>query len=296
MTSAQRSAVGWLILAVTTFASLDTVAKILSQTMPITVAVWFRYMIPSVLLGVWLFARGGRNALATPNLWLQAARGAMLVLSTLCFWTALKHLPLVEAATVSFIGPTVLVVMSALILREKPEPIHWVALAMGFVGVLIVLRPGFSHPGEGAVAALGSAFFYCLYQILTRKLASSHSALVMLFYANALGAVILSFVVPATVRVPVGWEWAGVAALGLFGGFGHWCMIRAYTKADAPTLAPFMYSQLAVTTLYGWLVFNSLPDGYTLLGMLVIIGSGLIVLLDLRRVGKPEPPPANEPE
>jgi drug/metabolite transporter (DMT)-like permease len=73
-------------------------------------------------------------------------------------------------------------------------------------------------------------------------------------------------------------------------------MIRAYATADAPTLAPFMYSQLAITTLYGWLVFNTLPDGYTLLGMLVIVGSGLVVLLDLRRFGKPEPPPANEPE
>ena len=296
MTAAQRSAVGWLLTAVTTFASLDTVAKLLSQNMPITVAVWFRYTIPSVLLGLWLLFKHGKKAFKTPHLGLQLARGAMLVLSTLFFWTALKYLPLVEAAAVSFISPTLLVVLSALVLREKPEPIHWVALVIGFAGVLIVLRPGFSHPGVGALAALGSAVGYSIYQIITRKLAAGHSGLVMLFYANAIGAVLLSAVVPATFQMPVGWQWLGVFALGLFGGFGHWCMIRAYAQADAPTLAPFMYSQLAVTTLAGWLVFGTLPDGYTLLGMLVIIGSGLIVLLDLRRVGKPEPPPATEPD
>jgi drug/metabolite transporter (DMT)-like permease len=292
----KRTAVLWLFGAMGSFATLDTIAKWLSQTMSIPVAVWFRYTIPTVLLALWLYRRGKFAAFHTGSLWLQIARGAVLVVSTLCFWTALKHLPLVEAATVSFIGPALTVVLSTLVLREKPEPIHWVALAMGFIGVLIVLRPGFSTPGVGALAALSSALFYSVYQILTRKVSGSHDSFVMLFYANAVGAAMLSTVVPAGLQWPQGWGWLGVCGLGFFGAFGHWCMIRAYEMADAPTLAPFMYSQLAITTVYGYFVFNTLPDGYTLLGMLVIIGSGLIVLLDLRRFGKPEPPPANEPE
>ncbi len=296
MTASERKAIGWLLMAVTMFASLDMIAKLLTRTMPITAAVWFRYVIPSVGLLFWLYRRKGWRAFDTPNPGIQFARGLTLVASTLCFWTALLHLPLLEAATVSFISPTLVVVLSALLLREKPEPIHWVALGLGFLGVMIVLRPGFSHPGLGAIAALSSAFFYGVYQILTRKVAATHDAMVMLFYANAVGAVVLSAIVPATMQWPQGYEWLGVFALGIVGGFGHWCMIRAYGSADAPTLAPFMYSQLAVTTFWGWSVFGTLPDGYTLIGMLVIIGSGLIVLLDLRRAGKPEPPPANEPE
>jgi drug/metabolite transporter (DMT)-like permease len=296
MTPVQRSAVGWLLMAILSFVALDTTAKLLSRTMPITSAVWFRYIVPSLILGGWMLTQRGKGGFATPNIKLQLLRGALLVLSTLCFWNALTHLPIVEATAVGFIGPSMLVVMSALVLRERAEPIHWVALVIGFAGVLIVLRPGFLHPGVGAIAALGSALFYVAYQIITRKLAPSHDSLTMLFYANAVGAVILSFIVPATMRAPQGWEWPGVFALGLFGGFGHWCMIRAYEKADAPTLAPFMYSQLAVTTLAGWLVFGTLPDGYTLVGILVIVGSGLVVLLDLRRSGKSEPPPANEPD
>jgi drug/metabolite transporter (DMT)-like permease len=296
MTPAQRSAAGWLLAAVTSFSALDTIAKLLSRSMPVTSAVWFRYVVPSIILGLWMYSRRGKQGFATPNIKQQLLRGALLVLSTLCFWNALVHLPIVEAAAVGFIGPSMLVVMSSFVLRERAEPIHWVALLIGFAGVLIVLRPGFSHPGIGAIAALSSAFLYSAYQIVTRKLAPSHDSITMLFYANAVGAVILTFLVPATMRAPQGWEWPGVFALGLFGGFGHWCMIRAYEKADAPTLAPFMYSQLATTTLAGWLVFGTLPDGYTLLGILVIVGSGLVVLLDLRRAGKVEPPPANEPD
>ncbi len=296
LTPAQRTGILWLLAAVTAFATLDTIAKWLTRTMPTTSAVWFRYMIPSLVLAVWLYRRSGRRAFHTTSLGLQIARGALLVISTLTFWTALRHLPLVEAATVSFISPALTVVLSSLVLRERAEPMHWVALGLGFIGVLIALRPGVSHPGVGAIAAIACAFFYGFYQIFTRKIAGDHDALVMLFYANAVGAVILSAIVPFSLHWPHGWEWAGVLALGFFGGLGHWCMIRAYEHASAPTLAPFMYFQLAVVTLLGWLVFGTLPDGYTLLGMLVIIGSGLIVLLDLRRFGKPEPPPANEPE
>jgi drug/metabolite transporter (DMT)-like permease len=292
----KRSAVLWLLAAVASFATLDTIAKLLAREMPITSAIWFRYMVPTLILGAWLWRTRGIGAFRSPYPKIQCARGALLVMSTFAFWTALKHLPLVEAATVSFIGPTLLVVMSTLLLREKPDPIHWVALVIGFVGVMIVLRPGFSHPGIGAVGALGSAFFYCLYQIFTRKIAAESDSFDMLFWSNAIGALILTCIAPATFVAPVGWSWLLVLGLGLFGGFGHWCMIRAYEKADAPTLAPFMYAQLFFTSIFGWLVFNNLPDGYTLLGMLVIIGSGLVVLLDLRRKGKPEPPPANEPE
>ncbi len=296
MTRAQRAAIGWLLLAITAFATLDAVAKLLTRVYPVTAAVWFRYIVPTLLIGAWLISKKGWRALHTAHPRIELMRGATLVVSTLCFWTALKHLPLLEAATVSFIGPTLIVVMSALILRERPEPIHWIALVIGFLGVLVTLRPGFSHPGVGALAALGSAFFYGLYQVLTRKVAQDADPTSMLFYANAVGAFLLSFIVPATVRIPSGWEWPMVASLGVISGLGHWCMIRAYTLSDARTLAPFMYFQLGVSTLYGWLVFGTLPDGFTLLGMLIIIGSGLIVLVDMRRQGKPEPPTALEPD
>ena len=209
----------------------------------------------------------------------QILRGILLVLSTLFFWTALAHLPLVEAATVSFVCPTMVVIFSALLLGEKPQRTHWIALAMGFVGVLIALRPGLAHAGIGAAAALGSAVFYALYLVLTRKVADQADALVLLFHGNAIGALALSFVAPATARMPINLsEWLILPALGIIGATAHWCLIKAYARADAATLAPFMYLQLLVATFWGWLVFDNLPDGFTLLGMLVILASGLYVL------------------
>lgn len=266
---------------------MDAAAKWVARSYPLTAAVWLRYLVPTVLIGSYLVAtRGWKFAhAARPDI--QILRGITLVLSTLCFWTALSHLPLVEAATVSFICPTIVVIFSALLLGERPQRTHWIALALGFLGVLIALRPGLTHTGVGAIAALSSAAFYALYLVLTRKVADAADSLVLLLHANAIGALALTVIAPATARMPnIPAEWMILPALGVFGAIGHWCMIKAYSRADAATLAPFMYAQLLVATFYGWLIFDDLPDGYTLLGMLVILASGLYVLNEGRKTAQ----------
>ena len=135
--------------------------------------------------------------------------------------------------------------------------------------------------------ALGSATLYSLYLVLTRKLSGDEDSLSLLFHANAIGAIALTVAAPATARMPDGWaEWLILPSLGVFGTLGHWFMIKAYSHADASTLAPFMYVQLLVATFYGWLIYDNLPDGFTLLGMLVILSSGLYVLNDGRRAAR----------
>ncbi|MCZ2136112.1 MAG: DMT family transporter [Burkholderiales bacterium] len=277
-------ALSWLFTGIVLFATMDAAAKWLSRSYPIAAAVWVRYLVPTVLVGGYLWRTRGWKFAATRNPRVQALRGVTLVASTLCFWTALYHLPLVEAATVSFIGPTIVVVFSSLLLRERPRRAHWWALAIGFAGVVIALRPGFSQPGIGALAALASATLYSLYLVLTRKLTGEEDALALLFHANAIGALVLSALAPMTAQWPSGWaQWLLLPMLGVFGSLGHWCMIRAYEHADAATLAPFMYVQLLIATFYGWLFFDNLPDGFTLLGMLCILGSGLFVLYETRQ-------------
>lgn len=280
----QRAAIGWLFVGIALFATMDAAAKWVARTYPLTAAVWLRYLVPTLLVGGYLVATRGLKFAHAPRPGIQILRGMTLVVSTLCFWTALSHLPLVEAATVSFIGPTMVVIFSAFLLGERPQRMHWIALAMGFIGVLIALRPGLSNPGIGAIAALGSAAFYSLYLVLTRKVADQADSLVLLFHANAIGALALTVLAPATARMPnIAAEWMILPALGVFGAVGHWCMIKAYAKADAATLAPFMYAQLLVATFYGWLFYDNLPDGFTLLGMLVILASGLYVLNEGRK-------------
>jgi len=275
----QRPALVWLFVGITLFATMDAAAKYVSRTYPMTAAVWIRYLVPALLVGGYLIFTRGRRFAHTPRPGIQLLRGITVVCSTLCFWTALANLPLVEAATVSFIGPTIVVILSTLLLGERPLRSHWIALAMGFVGVLIALRPGFTHTGIGAIAALGSALFYSLYLVLTRMVADQADSISLLFHANIIGAMVLTVIAPATARMPIGLaEWMILPMLGIFGSLGHWCMIKAYEITDASALAPFMYVQLMISTFYGWLIFNTLPDAFTLLGMGVILASGLYVL------------------
>ena len=287
MQASQRAALGWLFVGITLFATMDAAAKWVAQTYPLTAAVWLRYLVPTLLVGGYLVATRGWKFAHAARPGIQILRGITLVVSTLCFWTALSHLPLVEAATVSFICPTIVVIFSALLLGERPQRTHWIALALGFIGVLIALRPGLTHTGVGAIAALSSAAFYALYLVLTKKVADQADSLVLLLHANAIGALALTVIAPATARMPnITAEWIILPALGVFGAIGHWCMIKAYSRADAATLAPFMYAQLLVATFYGWLIFDNLPDGYTLLGMLVILASGLYVLNEGRKTAR----------
>jgi len=283
----QRPALLWLFVGILLFATMDSAAKYVARTYPMTAAVWFRYLVPAVLVGSYLIITRGRRFAHAPRPGIQLLRGITVVCSTLCFWTALSNLPLVEAATVSFIGPTIVVILSTLLLGERPLRSHWIALAMGFIGVLIALRPGFTHTGIGAIAALGSALFYSFYLVLTRMVADQADSISLLFHANAIGALVLTVIAPASVRMPEGWiEWLILPLLGVFGATGHWCMIKAYEITDASTLAPFMYVQLLFATFYGWLIFNTLPDAFTLLGMLVILASGLYVLNEGRKNAK----------
>jgi drug/metabolite transporter (DMT)-like permease len=277
-TAFKPRAVLWLLAAISAFATMDVTAKWLSQSYPLVAAVWVRYLLPTILLAAYLLYKKGWGFAHAPRPALQIARGVTLVASTVCFWTALKYLPLVEAAVVSFICPTIVVMLSSLLLKERPAPAHWVALAMGFIGVVIALRPDVSHAGIGTVAALASAMSYAIYIVLTRKVASQVDSIALLFHANALGALLLTLVAPAVARLPVGIEWALLPLLGMLGLAGHWCMIKAYEIASATALAPFMYLQLLIATFYGWFVFSNLPDGYTLLGMSFILLGGFIAM------------------
>ncbi len=271
-------ALPWLLGAMLTFATMDAAAKWLGQTYPILAGVWIRYLIPTVILGLYLLAKKGRNFAHAAQPKIQIARGVTLVVSTSCFWVALANLPLVEAAVVSFVCPTIVVLLSSMVLKERPARAHWIALALGFGGVLVALRPGFTHTGIGTIAALASASFYATYIVLTRKVAGEVDAMPLLFHANAVGALLLTAASPMFFQMPHGMEIVLLLGIGLLGLLGHWCMIRAYSLATATALAPFMYVQLAFSAFYGWFIFNRLPDGFTLLGVALILMGGFVAL------------------
>ncbi|MCX7892352.1 MAG: DMT family transporter [Burkholderiales bacterium] len=273
-----------LVAAVSTFAVMDTIAKWLAQTYPVPAVVWARYM-SQVLVMVVLAGPRYRAALVrTRRPGLQLTRGVVLVSSTMLFFSAISLMPIAEASAITFISPLILTGMSVVLLKERVSPAAWVAVAFGFVGVLVIIRPGSGIFSAAAALPIATAFFFAAYQLLTRKLAGVDSTIATLFISALVGAVVMCFVVPFFWR-PLASPWHALLllAMGFLATAGHFMLIRAFEKAPASTLAPFVYAQLGAVLLLGYLVFGNFPDGWSLVGMGLIVASGAYVVLRQRR-------------
>ena len=259
------------------FVTMDTVAKYLTATYPVHQVVWARYVFHVLLLFTWLGARA-RWVLRTRRLGLQLGRSLLLLLTTFFFFTALSFMPLVDASVIMFIGPIVLTVLAALILREHVGARRWSGVIIGFIGALIVIRPGTSMVQPAAVFAVAAACCYALYQITTRQLSYSDAPLTTLSYTALVGALFSSFAAPFGWVWPDATGWALMALAGLIGGLGHFCVIKAFQAAPAAVVAPFGYTSVIWSTSFGFVIFDHLPDAWTIIGGAIIIGSGIYIL------------------
>jgi drug/metabolite transporter (DMT)-like permease len=268
-----------MMAAVSTFACLDTISKWLTQHYPVPVIVWVRYVFQMGLLLVLLAPRMGWRLVKTAHPGIQVVRGLVLVAAGMVFVAAISYMPLAEVVSINFMGPIFIAVASGILLRERIGAKAWVALALGFTGVLLIVRPGTAIFQWAALLPLGSALGMTVYQMLTRRVAGRDHALTSLFYPTLVGAVAVPVAFPHAMQFPtVAWHWSLFVAVGALGGFGHWLLIKAHELATAAVLAPFMYVQLVVVLFLGWAVFSQLPDGIAVLGMLVITGSGLLLV------------------
>lgn len=268
------------MLAVSTFSCLDATSKYLSAHYAVPGIVWVRYIVQMLLMLVVLGPRLRARLVRTTNLRLQVIRGLVLTASSVVFLMALSLMPLAEAASLSFMAPLMIAVLAGPVLHERVESRTWVALAGGFAGVLLIVRPGGGLFTWVALLPLLSALLMAIYQIMTRRLAGRDAALTTLFYPAVVGSVVVPLLFPQTLSLPgQPFHAALFLALGVLGGIGHFFLIRAYDHAPASSLAPFMYAQLVSSLLLGWLVFGQFPDGVALCGMLAIAASGLLLVL-----------------
>lgn len=217
---------------------------------------------------------------------MQVFRSILLLGATICFFTALKYIPLADAGAVGSTAPLWVVALSVFILKEKVGIRRWSAVLVGFVGALIVLRPGFdtAHPALFLVA--GTAFFFACYQIATRMLAGVDSPFTTLFYTSLVGTVVMCFVAPFFWTMPDLQGWGLLILIGLIGGVSHFILIKAFHYTTAATIAPFSYTQLVWSAIFGFVIFDNIPDGYTVLGALIIVSSGLYILYRERQTGR----------
>ena len=280
--------------AVLCFSVLDTCMKYVSPRYPVPMLVWARWTVQAVLMMLWLLPTMGMSLVRTPQLRMQIIRGAVLIGSSVMFITALKYLPLAEVTALNYTTPTLVILLAVAFLREKMTRPRAALVVAGILGMLLIVRPG-AEVFQGAAAfALGAAGFYAVFQILTRKLAGEDPR-VTLFYPALIGMVLTTALWPwFGVPEPASWTDVGLILFaGVLGTLGHFLFILAFQRAPASGLTPFTYLQLFWSTLLGWLVFGQFPDGFTLLGMAVIAGSGLALAWHERRHSRTLAPAPN---
>lgn len=289
-----------MCVAVICFTCIDTIGKYLNHFMPLSQVVWGRFLF--AFLAVCLLPIPGvsnispREIVGSRRLWLQIVRAFLLLASTGLNLFALQFLQLDQAMAIMFSGPFMVAALSIPLLGESVGPRRWAAIVVGFVGVLIVARPGFGGIHPAAIFSLLCALCYAFYSITTRLLARVDSSETTLFYSNLPGAIAM------TVWLPFVWQTPGHAYLyglmvmqGVVAALGHYLLIRAHRIAPASVLSPFLYTQTVWVIIAGYLVFGDLPNHWTLVGCAIVVASGLYLLYRERKIRGEATTPSVDP-
>ena len=276
-------AIPLFLLAGFCLSSLDATAKYLVRDHALFLVVWARYAGQMVVVTPFAWQRTGTGFWRTRRPRMQLLRSAFLLIATFCFFGGLRYLPLAEASAIMFVTPVLVVLLSGPLLGERPNRARWISVITGFIGIVILVRPGSAIFHPAALLVLVAAFCNALFYVTTRKLVEEN-AYTTLFYSALVGTVGLSVALPweiadATFGLREGLQFL---LLGLLAGLGHWLVIGAYRLAPASFLTPLAYLQIVWATSYGYAVFGQLPDRWSALGMTIVVASGLWLALQER--------------
>lgn len=268
-----------ILITLSLFPVMDSGAKYLVQNgYDFVQVVWARYVFHVAAMLVFLVSSQRRLWLRRPRgPGLQLIRAVLLMGATALFFAALRVIDLAEAVAVNFVAPLMVVVFSVVLLGEKVGPRRWGAVGVGFLAILIILRPGTGVFQWASLLVVGAAACNALHQLVTRKLSVIDHPMTTLFISGLVGAVCLSAIVPFHWRDPDLLGWGLMVGIGMLGAMSHYTLIRAFQYAPASMLAPFGYTQIVVATVIGYVVFDNFPDLWTIFGALLIIASGLYV-------------------
>ena len=264
-----------LVAAVACFAVLDTTTKIISLSVPVLMALWFRYAFQAIATTVAMLPSRGWSLLRTAHPKFQCLRGLLLLATSVFAFFSLKHMPVGEFTAIVMITPLVITLLASLTLGERVSVLRWALVIGGFVGTLIIIRPGGEQFSWAMLLPLGLVISHAWFQILTSRLARTEDPVTMHFYSGWVGMLLASLALPFVWTALDSWTlWAGLALMGFMGTVGHFMMILAYARAPVSTLTPFLYAQIGFAMLGGWLAFSHVPDDLSLLGMGMIAVCG----------------------
>jgi drug/metabolite transporter (DMT)-like permease len=282
-------AIGLMCGAVLCFALLDASAKWLSSVVDPLQVVFARYAGSMLLVLALLNPWSRPGILKTKRPWLQGVRSLLLLGSTALNFVALKYLQLAETVSIMFATPLLVALVSGPLLGEWPGPRRLIAIGVGFIGVLVITRPGMGGMHPAAILIVFGCLCYGFYSIATRVLSAYDPPETTMVYSGVAGTLAMLPLLPWIWTTPSGlMPWALMLATGVFGGFGHWLLILAHRLAPATVLAPFIYSQIVWMIVLGWFVFGQFPDRWTFVGAGIVIASGLYLLYRERVRAKPE--------
>jgi len=259
-----------------TLATHDGLSKYLTQLYPVFLIIWGRYLAQSTLMFALFTPRMGRRVFHTLRLKLQICRGLSLVCVSMLFISGLSYIPLAEATAVIFLTPLLVTIASAL-LGEQVSRAQWLAVGCGLIGVMIIVRPGGALFTPAILLPLGAALSFTVYQLITRRLSATDHPVTSNFITSVVGSLVLSVLVIFNWQTPTLHDALLMAALGAMAMSGHLLLTNAFRFASAAALAPFTYSQIIFAGVVGLIAFGHTPDLGAIVGMAIIIASGLVM-------------------
>ncbi|EAU42901.1 hypothetical protein FP2506_08666 [Fulvimarina pelagi HTCC2506] len=280
-------AIGMMLLAYLGFSGIDTSAKWLGLVgLPALQIAFMRYFTHFVISTALIAKDGiGMDRFRSERTGLVLIRAGFLAGSTCANFVAVRYLPLTLTATIMFSSPIIICALSGPILGERVGPWRWAAIIVGFLGVLIAIRPFDAEFHWAVFLSLAGAFCVALYTLLTRKLAGSVHHETMQFYSGVVGTVCLAPFAFLFWEMPQTWlATVLLVAIGGFGWFGHEMLTRAHNYADASALTPFTYVFIVYLTIASILVFDEWPGAWTLVGAAIVAGAGLVIWFRERRL------------
>lgn len=277
---------GIIVLVLSTWAlsGLDASGKVvMGAGVPLLVLCWFRYVVHLLLvLGLVVPAKGW-GVLRSRRPRAQIARGACMLLATMSFFTTLHYLPQAQATAINFLAPLLMLSVAPWVLKERARASRWVAAAVGFLGVVIVIRPAAGLDATGVLFGLLTACLFAIQYIVTRRVAVD-DALTTLIWSGGVGSVCMTLALPMIWPDVVGvarslsaGHWLVLLGTGFWGALGHLLQIQAYRFAPASLLAPFLYLQIVSAAGLGWLIWGQFPDPLSWLGIAIICISGITI-------------------
>ncbi|MBT3558710.1 MAG: DMT family transporter [Rhodospirillales bacterium] len=278
--------VGLYLLAYTVMPFMDASAKYLSAEMSVMQVAWGRYFFHLMFLLPFVINRYGVQALKPDRFWLQLLRGAVMLVATVTFFAALSYSPMIDAQSLAYTAPLLVTILAPFFLGEKIGPVRIACVAVGFIGTLVIIRPGTQEIGPGTLFALGTGISYASYTLLTRKLAGTSPPLVTLTFTALVGSIVLTLALP--------FFWSGITliqllimiAMGIAGAAAHYFFIKAYDYAEASFLAPLSYSSIILITVLGYFWFGDFPDVWTWTGCAIIVTAGITISVRERQQRK----------